>query len=478
MAQDRSRWSAAGLTRALPADYVFALLACAAVGYAMAFNWGGRSPRAFQPLVVAGLLLVWRLVVLARRRASWFPAELVWMPLLFLLFALGWAAYEDQTLLNAVYAWPMGRDAQLGMCAVVLGYIPSALGLREPPWVRHARFGLMTILVLVMGVVAVKASPTPRIDVWNLQQQAVDLLRHGRNPYQDLVVNDTGWGVSLPFVYPPTVIYTGLFGKLLFGDIRYSSVAAILMTGLALRSICRRDPIAMPALGQDAPALIFWLQAKLFLVIEQAWVDVIQLGFLCAGIAVFLLRSPRWRLPGVILIGVAVSSKQTMFWFLPLFCFGLGFRRRDWIALGATMAALVAPFVLWDFRALKNATTGVHFALSPRRDALAFMAWWYLKYQHWRSTAWLAWTSALAVVGLSGWKLRRSLPGFGLAATAIYFLFFFFQKWAFANYWYFVDGLAALAAALALHDAGAAPGPAPLAPVTSGETITVAADPA
>jgi hypothetical protein len=463
MPQDRSGWFDAGLTRTLPADYVFALLGSAGVGYAMAFNWGGRSPRAFQPLAVAGLLLVWRFIALVRRRTSAIAADLVWMPLVFLLFALGWAAYEDPTLLNAIYAWPMGHNAQLGMCAIVLAYIPSALGMREPPWVQHLRFGLMTILVLVMGIVTIKASPSPRIDVWTLQQAAVDLLRQGKNPYRELVVNDTGWGIPMPFVYPPTVIYTGFFSKLLFGDIRYSSVAAVLMTGFAFRSICRRASVALPALGHDAPALIFWLQAKLFLVIEQAWIDVIQLGFLSAGIALYLHRSPRWRLPAVILMGVALSSKQTMFWFLPLIIFALGFRRRDWIALFATMAVLLVPFIVWDFRAIKAATTGVHGGLSPRRDALAFMAWWNVKYQHWWSTGWLAWTSSLAVVGLTGWKLRRSLPGFGLAAAAIYFLFFFFQKWAFANYWYFVDGLAALAAALALH------GP-PVAPETAAAT--------
>jgi hypothetical protein len=463
----------AGLCKQIPADYVFALLGCAGVGYAVGFNWGNRGPRAFQPLVLAGLLLIWRLVALARKRGATavttVASELVWLPLVFLLFVMGWSAYEDPTLLYGVYAWPMGRNAQLGMCFLMLGYLPSALGVREPPWLRHLRFAVMTALVIIMGVVAIKASPAPRIDVWVLQQKAVDLLRQGRNPYQELVVNDTGWGVTMPFVYPPTVIYTGFFGKLLFGDVRYSGLVAIVMTGWAFRSIARRTRLALPALAIDAPALVFWLQPKLFMVLEQAWIDVIQLGFLSAGIAVFL---GRFRLVGVIMMGVAFSSKQTMFWFLPLVFFGLGFRRRDWIALGATMALLLGPFILWDWRAIKAATTGVHVALTPRRDALAFMAWYYAKYQHWRSTAWIAWSSCLAVVALYGWRLRRSLPGFGLAAAAIYFLFFFFQKWAFANYYYFVDGLAALAAALVLESSRPETAPATTAGGTAPATAT------
>jgi hypothetical protein len=458
-----------GASKYLPADYLFALLGCAGVGYALAFNWGGRGPRAFQPLVLAGLLVIWRYVALARKRATAVVAtDLIWLPLIFLLLAMGWAAYEDQTLLNALLPWPNGRNAQLAMGVLVFSYIPGALGVREPRWLGHARFALLTVLVLFIGVESIKASPTPRIDVWQLQQKAVDLLRQRRNPYQELTIPDTGWGIPMPFVYPPTVIYFGFFGKWLLGDIRYSNLIAIAMTGLALRAIARRarrtsdGDGGLPALGEDAPGLIFWLQPKLFLVLEQAWVDVIQLGFLTAGLAVFL---GRFRLVGVVLMGIALSSKQTMFWFLPLIFLFLNFRPRDWIALFATMALLVAPFVIWDFHALRAATLGVHGAIPPRRDALAFMAWWYAKYQVWRSTAVIAWGSSLAVLGLGAWRLRGSLTAFGLAATSIYFLFFFFQKWAFANYYYFVTGLAALSAALALHGPAAVP-VAPVSPVS------------
>ena len=471
-----------GLAKFVSADYVFALLGCAGIGYALAFNWGGRGPRAFQPLVLAGGLVVWRFFALARKRASAaLASDVVWLPLIFLLLAMGWAAYEDQTLLNASLPWPAGRNGQLVMGALVFSYLPGAVGLREPGWLGHARFALLTGLVVFIGVECIKASPTPRIDVWQLQQKAVDLLRQRRNPYQELTIPDTGWGIPMPFVYPPTVIYSGFFGKWLLGDIRYSNLAEIAMTGIALRTIARRAPGArragdpegaasgLPSLGEDAPALIFWLQPKLFLVLEQAWVDVIQLGFLTAGLAVFL---GRFRLVGVVLMGIALSSKQTMFWFVPLIFLFLNFRPREWIVLFATITLLLLPFVIWDFSALRAATLGVHGAIPPRRDALAFMAWYYAKYQTWRSTAFISWTASLAVLGVGAWRLRGSLPAFGLAATAIYFLFFFFQKWAFANYYYFIDGMAALAAALALHVPPLVPSlsaatPAPAEPVSA-----------
>ena len=80
----------------MAANYVFALLACCSFGYAVAFNWGGRAPRALEPLVLGGLLIVWRLVALARKRSvTVFSTDVVWMPILFVLLLMSWAVYED-----------------------------------------------------------------------------------------------------------------------------------------------------------------------------------------------------------------------------------------------------------------------------------------------------------------------------------------------------------------------------------------------
>ena len=358
-------------------------------------------------------------------------------------------------MLNVQLPWPTGRTAQLVMSGVLFSYIPSALGVREPRWLGHVRFAVIAALVLIIGLDTLVASPSPRIDVWELQQKAVDLLKQGKNPYQDLAVRERGWGTLMPFVYPPTVIYTGFFARVFFGDIRYSNLLAIVMTGLALRSITRRAQVPLPAIGLDAPALFFWLQPKLFLVLEQAWIDVIQLGFLTAGLALFL---GRLRLLGVILMGIAISSKQTMFWFLPLILLFLNFRRRDWVALFATCAVPCCRSWLGLSRA-PAIEPGRARGPPPRRDAL---------------TSWPGTTPSTRTgvdrlgrldlvaggAGAGRLELRGSLPAFGLSATAIYFLFFFFQKWAFANYYFFVAGLAALAAALSLHGSPVRIGPA------------------
>jgi hypothetical protein len=48
---------------------------------------------------------------------------------------------------------------------------------------------------------------------------------------------------------------------------------------------------------------------------------------------------------------------------------------------------------------------------------------------------------------------RPSLE-FSRALVLTYFVFFFFNRWAFANYYFLLTGLAALAGAAALHRSG------------------------
>lgn len=430
-------------------NYVCAILASAAIGYAIAFNWGARAPRAFQPLVAGGLLVIWRLVELARRRpVALVTREMLGVPLVILFALMAWGAHEDEQIRYAIGPWPLGRDAQLAIGALVLTYLPSALGVREPGWLANARFALLLALVTLVGREIIVITPRPRIDVWDMQQRAVDVLLAGRNPYQHVAVMDTFAGMTIPFVYPPTVIYTGAIGKLLLGDIRYAHLFFFLLTALALRVVAARAPVGLPAIGQDAPALVFLLQPKLFFILEQAWIDVVPLGFAAAGFALLLSR---WRMAGVVLLGLGMSCKQTMFWFLPLLLVFVPLRRREWIVLGATLAAALVPFVVWDFGKIWASNFTLHANLPPRHDSLGFMAWYHAKYFYWPRVTHIAWLGGLAVLALGAWRLRRSLPALGFAASAIYFLFFFFQKQAFANYHFFTGGLAALAAALSLH---------------------------
>src|SRR5262249_26518926 len=102
------------------------------------------------------------------------------------------------------------------------------------------RFGL-----LVLGPIAVRA---PLIDVWQLHQHALSALVHGHSPYATPVPDvyegrfhyGPGYRSVGYFDYLPLNLVFALPGYLLFGDYRFSSVAAILGTVLLLRAAGRR----------------------------------------------------------------------------------------------------------------------------------------------------------------------------------------------------------------------------------------------
>src|SRR5262249_26117875 len=155
---------------------------------------------------------------------------------------------------------------------------------------------------------------TPAIDVWSLQMDATRSLLAGRNPFTEVSVANTAPGMeggSVPCAYPPTQLLFALPGRLL-GAVRYSMLAAVLVTGLLSRVLARRAGRQVPQFATDAPTLFLWLSPKLYFIVEQAWIDPIQLAL--ASLAVAAQASNR-RWWSVVLFGLLFTSKQTMFWF-------------------------------------------------------------------------------------------------------------------------------------------------------------------
>jgi hypothetical protein len=357
------------------------------------------------------------------------------------------------------------RALQVGSLLLLVTYLPLLKSRLEPRFIRRARFVLFGALTLVTGLAVIRISPAPAIDVWDLQMRGAFALLRGENPYVTVTAPITcpEWAtkgiMDNPYVYAPGALYVGVFGLLVGKDVRYAMLLAILVTGAALRAIPRRrvSDNALPSLVEDSPALLVWLMPSLFFVLEMAWLDPVQLMCVCIAVAAYLRLRP---ILCAAAIGFALASKQSMFWLLPIAGFVLHFRLRDWIVAGATCTVLVAPFVIGDIGALKHAVFDFPRMLPPRDDALGAAVW----FKHtfgWTLPVGLAFVTAAAVAGVAVVRARSLSPSgqaeqrallFSCAATLAYFSFFFFNKWAFANYYFFVAGLAALAAATALHE--------------------------
>jgi hypothetical protein len=455
------------------------LFAAFLVGGSIVFNNGGYHEGSLAFLLVALLLLGWQFFSAVRRDASPVAAAptggvavVVWI----VLCAMVWQGITDiHLLLYPKGSWLVGRVVQVGFLALLATYLPFLGGRRESVCLVRVRFALFAAATLTAAIAALHASPSPVIDAFTLQVDGADWLLSGQNPYRAVSVPSTGtaeWAPpQLSYGYPPTQIYVTTIAELVTGDVRAAMAVALVAAGVFLRLLAARRAGTgagrVPSLMVDAPALALWLAPKTFFIVEQSWTDPVPLALLLgAVVAVDRGRS----MTGAVLWGLALSSKQTMIWFLPLTWLLPGFRRRHVLLALAVAVATVAPFLAWHPAAVLRSLGETHVHLPLHPGGLTFNNW-LLRRFGWGPSGWIAFLLAAAVVAVALGRLRRSLLAVGLASAFAYLVFFAFNRWAFANYYFFVSGLAALAAACAGRvDAGATAPPDPL-PVRERATV-------
>ena len=422
-------------------------LAALSLGYAVHLGGGGPHPISF---VLLGVALV--ATALATGGWQWRPPSSVDRLLLFGVAAecaLLLVLPVDQVLQGV---GPIDRGVYVAGVAVAAVASASLLMRRSGPsaWL----FALVLAVHFALGVWIIGHSPSPFIDVWHFQQEGIDALLNGTNPYRPIyddiyagtspyygpgIAVDGRLTVGLP--YPPLSLLLAMPGKLLAGDHRFAQLAAVELAAIAI-FLTRPGRIAAGA------ALVLLFMPRTFFMAERGFTE--PFGVLLLAVSVLVaVRAPRFL--GVA-VGLVIAVKQYLLLGLPLAILLLDRRSRERWRLGivATATALVvtAPLALWDLGAFYRST--VEFlALQPyRADSLTFLA--------------LAPTDAQAVRSLTGFVLL--LPAFAFVAFrsprtpamyagALAFLllvFFAFGKQGAINYYFMVIG--ALCVAVAADD--------------------------
>jgi hypothetical protein len=148
-----------------------------------------------------------------------------------------------------------------------------------------------------------------------------------------------------------------------------------------------------------------------------------------------------------------------MFWLVPPAIVLLRLDLRRVIVLGVAAALPLVPFAIADFHRLEFCLLGFMAGLPPRSDGLCFTS--FVKHAFGASfPTQVGFVLAAAVVLVACVRPRSGASGFGWAIHAAFFAFFFFNRWAFANYFFLLAGLALLAAALTAASPAASPAPA------------------
>ena len=446
----------------IPSGFVLALATSAALSIAIVPTRGNYRADAMVFLFVALGFVLWQLpdLVSAPRAAANRPGvsqRAVVAGVFVVLAGFTILRLVDQKLLaNARESWWTLRVllvVELGLLATYLRAPAPAVGAAETRWC-NMRFLLLAAVTLLAGIEATRLVPTPPIDVWHVQMDGARALLHGQNPFEVVHVQDTApdsTRTDIPYVYPPLQLFLTI-PTVLLGDARYTMVVAVVAIGIAFRSIARAAGKTVHPLVEDAPALFVWFGPKLFHIIEQSWIDPVQVAFIAASAALAV----RGRmLAAAVVLGLALASKQSMFWVVPIMATAFGFGIRE-LALTLLVPTLAyAPFALWNFHAWKFANLDIQVSLAPRNDALTFVVWARRALGVSLPPA-LGFVLAFAVTAVACWRKRRTAR-YGVALAITYFFFFAFNKWAFANYYFLIGSLSAMGAALWLHEDGLVP---------------------
>ena len=448
-AGDTSRWSAAA-----PGLAAFAAVALA---MALGLSAGMYLPSALGLVTVAGCAALAGAVL----SAGYTPGTGRRTALGILSVGLAASWVHDLLFLPGVLVDPsrLGAFRPLLVAAGLL--LLTYLWRSMPGWARRIRFPAIVAVGAALAASVILASPSPGIDVWEIQQRGAEGLLSGRNPYALPYVNIYGPGTPFldpalltpdgrfvtAYPYMPLVLLLDVPGAML-GDVRWTMLAALAASAFLIRRLGKGSVEA-----ELAGALLL-LQPQGFMVLELAWTEPVAL----AGILLLALVATKgealtgwkaWVLPGLA-AAVAVSTKQ----YVPLLALPFillvprGSRLRAVALTAAAAIVLVLPFLAIDPRAFLRGVLEFQIRQPFRTDALSWPAAVHALGGP-KLPAWPAFLLAGATLALS---LRGKVTAGRamLAAAATWIVFVAFNKQAFANYYWMGVGLLCASVALLL----------------------------
>ncbi|MGL5858702.1 MAG: hypothetical protein ACRC35_09930 [Angustibacter sp.] len=320
--------------------------------------------------------------------------------------------------------------------------------------VAGGRYGFAwSAVVAAAGTVAwtawaIRVSPTPRIDVWVILQQAADGLARGENPYTTSWVGSPG--IQDAFTYLPWTAVLVAPGRWLAGDVRWALLLAVLVALACL--VATATP--MSGRVRDTPPLVFAAATLLALApgsitqAEQAWTEPLLLACL-AGWALLIRRGRLWW--AVFPLALGCACKQHLVVLLPVLACWPVFGWRRTLATGGLAGVLVLPWFLAAPADFWRDTVGLLISFHPIR----FANTWFIAARTELDVTppfWLTGCIVIAVVGTACWAVRRRQTDVADVVgwlALVLLIANLVNKQAFYNQYWLVGGLVALAVAAA-----------------------------
>lgn len=341
---------------------------------------------------------------------------------------------------------------RLALLAVAVIGIHAIVGGEK--WRRPKLLGVVAAHFLLM-VAMLATSGQPDIDVYDFQQQGVEALLNGVNPFGLHFLNTAGPDspyyapevvdgdrLKFGFIYPPLSLLMAIPGYLLAGDYRYGALAAVSLTALLIGWM-RPGPIAT-----GAAILVLFSPVTQF-VLYWGWTDPFVV-LLFAALALSAFR--RWPVTPVAL-GLLIASKQYV---APMLLIGIVLLRDVRERVGVSRLVLVPiavatltvlPFLAWDASAFVYSTVTTHVLQLFRIDSISLPAMM-ARFGMEPIPTWLGFALAAGALVLVLMRAPRTVSGFCGGTVIVLVVFFLFGKQAFPHY-YFLP-IVALACAAAM----------------------------
>jgi uncharacterized membrane protein len=358
-----------------------------------------------------------------------------------LLLILGLAALGIAVPAYLRFPHPPPAFFVAGALVTVLSAVVIRFSQRSQPLASALT---VTVLVAVaMSFALVLATAGSGLDVVELHYEAAEALADGESPYGDAVNVPNGSPYAEPgstivgYPYPPVTAVSFSLSVWMFGEPRWTSVVfwlATLVVGtfLAVGRQDRSSAMAVVALA-SIPA---WA-----LIIQAGWTELLSLGL----IALAVLAWEKRPITASVVFGLAIASKQYFVVLLPLVLLHPAIRgRRSLLAIGTALATTI-PLVALDPTGAWRALIEYHASTPPRPDS-ANLVGFIGSFGPLRSLP------LILVIGLPlvvAWVLARrgdqTVSSFLISSLWVLGTFFMLSSQAFANYWFLIAGLCAIA---------------------------------
>jgi hypothetical protein len=339
-----------------------------------------------------------------------------------------------------------GYETPLRWGLVALGAAGAWAIAGAPRQARKYQILLLVVAHAALGAWVIRLSPSPFIDVFVFQREAIAALRHGIDPYGITFPNiyghtmfygdglSVGGRLQFGFPYFPLSLLVALPGQVFGGDHRYAHLLAMELAAVLMA-------FARPGRYGAIAAALFLTSPRTFYVLEQSWTD----PFVVCGLAAVVFVACRHARAAPWLFGAFVALKQYLVLALPAAMLLTRSRRIDrdtlvFFAKGALVgAAVTLPFVLWNPSGFWHSVITLQMQQPFRTEALSFLAWWAAR-GHTPPSSLISFAAALIASTVCIWRLPKTAGGFAATIGFTFLAFFAFNKQAFCNYYYFVIG--------------------------------------